>query len=322
MYKINRLFYARMLAISHRTLSSLLKWKCQALRHDNNLQIESIKSSTNKAAVSGNVSATFKIVRGLAGVKSAPRSLSGIKDKDGNILTDKLAIADRWQQYHAATLSATVVDNVSTMCTGPDFTDTASTLSFSVLDVLNAINQLSASKAPGPDGIHAGVLQAGGLVVGHQLWTLINMILKSGNVPWKWRGGRIVSRWKGKGDQQVCENHRGLLISDHASKVLASLVHTNLNEKYTRFVGPFRFGATAKRGADLAHVLRFALLGVCHSSGWSGAVFYLDLARAVDAAIREVVVGPMGNPEDAMRTLFTKLGLSFVDANDLSNYIT
>eukprot|EP00973_Karenia_brevis_P046529 6452647-Karenia_brevis.AAC.1 len=119
---------------------------------------------------------------------------------------------------------------------------------------------------------------------------LILHIIACEKVPLNFRGGRIVDVWKNKGDQELCENSRGLLISNHVAQVLTTLLKDNLNKYYEHFVGDVQCGCVSKRGCDIAnHIVRSfidcaALLGNCLF------VLFLDLVKAFDLVIREILM--------------------------------
>ena len=82
-------------------------------------------------------------------------------------------------------------------------------------NLLDADKRLPSGKAVGPDGVHAELLKAGGLAFGTKLFGIVSRLIASEVWPVQWKGGRIVDLFKGKGSAAVCDNSRGLLISDH-----------------------------------------------------------------------------------------------------------
>ena len=88
----------------------------------------------------------------------------------------------------------------------------------------------------GPDGLEAEVLAAGG----EQIIVAVSAILESAgrlmHAPVKWRGGRIISCYKSKGDIEITANSRGLLLSDHLAKTLTGALQGMVDDGYTSFI--------------------------------------------------------------------------------------
>eukprot|EP00973_Karenia_brevis_P009038 1223358-Karenia_brevis.AAC.1 len=100
------------------------------------------------------------------------------------------------------------------------------------------MQSLGKYKAIGIDGISAEVLVAGGWAMAVHIHQLIMHIVSTEVVPLDFRGGRLVDVWKRKGDQEVCDNSRGLLISNHISQVLTTLIKDHIADTYESYVSP------------------------------------------------------------------------------------
>jgi hypothetical protein len=139
-----------------------------------------------------------------------------------------------------------------------------------------------------------------------------------------WRGGRLQECYKGKGDQDVCDSFRGLLISDHMGKTLTSLLQLHLNERYTAYVTVNQFGAVRRRGTALAsHTLR-SFMDACRLMGYSIAIIFVDLSKAFDLIVRQLVLGwdaSLETMEQKMGVL-TSLGLPEDVAGKIASYIS
>ena len=97
--------------------------------------------------------------------------------------------------------------------------------------------------------------------------------------------------WKKKGDPAVCDNNRGLLISDHSGKGLTSMIKEAIDPAYTANIPRNQYGAVAFKGTDFAsHVIRSAL-SYASLAHMSVMVLFLDLVKAFDKAIRQLVYG-------------------------------
>ena len=106
----------------------------------------------------------------------------------------------------------------------PDHTQPESSFCPTVLQVYECLMSLANGKAVGQDGIIAEVLKAGGWQCAYIIHGIISNIAKHKYVPVNWKGGRIATLFKGKGDPAVCGHSRGLLVLDHMAKILSDLL--------------------------------------------------------------------------------------------------
>eukprot|EP00973_Karenia_brevis_P047668 6616394-Karenia_brevis.AAC.1 len=143
----------------------------------------------------------------------------------------------------------------------------------------------------------------------------------SGYVAKTWRGGKIVDHWKSKGAAKDCNNSRGLLLADHALKVLTGLLQDAADKPYREYVGPDQHGCTKSHGTEFAiHVTR-AFTDWCKMMGKSFFILFVDLTKAFDLAIREILFGWKHNFDDDPMEFLCNFGLSRKDAETLANDI-
>ena len=143
-----------------------------------------------------------------------------------------------------------------------------------------------------------------------QLWQIISWAVAIERVPLSWRGGRVANLFKGKGAATLTDNYRGLLISDHASKVLTGALQEEITPKYQRFVGFDQHGGAPGLGtAEASHAVR-TFMEVAKMLGLSCAILFLDLTKAFDKAVRELVMGHMqGVPRECEQEVLRSLAL-------------
>ena len=94
----------------------------------------------------------------------------------------------------------------------------------------------------GEDGLSAYVIRAGGWLAAELIHEVINDIIHTSFIPVVWRGGKLVVLYKGKGSAGDVDNYRGILVSDHLSKVLTSLLQSHLKIVYMKVIGETQFG--------------------------------------------------------------------------------
>ena len=192
-------------------------------------------------------------------------------------------------------------------------------------DVEAVIGSLKGDSGVGTDQLSAWLLKAGGRTVAVIVLELINDILAAKHVPMAWRGGRLVVLFKGKGSPSDPDNYRGILVSDHLGKILTALLQRHLNPLYAQLVGKSQFGAVAGRGTALASLSLRTFADLCSARGWSLFVLFIDLSKAFDYAIREVVMGWMPSMKcqnlQAKRNHLHKLGVLPEHSAELAAWI-
>ena len=93
-----------------------------------------------------------------------------------------------------------------------------------VTDVDQKVQALSGAKAAGPDGLPPGVVKAGGCPMAVMIHDVIQTTINTFTWPARWKGGWMVTPWKGKGSTTECNDHRGILVADAMSKVPTGLL--------------------------------------------------------------------------------------------------
>ena len=116
--------------------------------------------------------------------------------------------------------------------------------------------------------------------------------------PTKWRGGRIVDAYEGKGDPAECDNSRTILLADHAGKGLACQVKDKVEPEYGANVPDNQYGAVAGRGTDFASHIISSAIAAASLSQWSIFILFVDLVKAFDRVIRQIAYGWGPNPSD------------------------
>ena len=106
-----------------------------------------------------------------------------------------------------------------------------------------------------------------------------------------WIGGQITDVFKNNGSREECDASRGILLSDHSRKSLCKDLYDNIMPLYESRMPRDQFGAVSGRSTDFAtHIVR-SLFDNCHSAALSFFILFVDLAKAFDRIVREIVFG-------------------------------
>ena len=175
------------------------------------------------------------------------------------------------------------------------------------------------SNAVGPDGLAAEVLKAGQAAFGSKVFTVVERLVASEVFPVQWKGGKIVDRHKGKGAAPVCDKSRGLLSGDHVSKAVIDLLKQAIDPIYHQKVPPTQFGAVRSGGTDVPHHIIRSACDYAALADLSVCVLFVDLVKAFDRILRELIFGFPQGVTDKFPYL-TSLGLSEVQAGILQQW--
>ena len=94
----------------------------------------------------------------------------------------------------------------------------------SFVEKQNVVHRMKWGKVPGICGIHAELLEAGGIAVLVSLHAVLCSAWNTGIIPTDWKRGLAVPLWTGKGDRQDCNNYRGVTLLSVQGKVFARII--------------------------------------------------------------------------------------------------
>ena len=320
----------RRIAMLEYNLKMACKVKAKYVALDKVASIEAAADEAQMAANANDSKMLFSIVRRLSGTPA--RALSTLKDESGNVISSNDELVARWRSHFCKVFKASIAEKLPTavqlhsreevpgghsivLAADPKQNNEYLYLDWSTYDlacamkrqgfsptlndVEGAISALKGDSGVGVDRISAWIIKAGGRPVAAIILEIIEDILTTEYIPVVWRGGRLVVLFKGKGSATDPDNYRGILVSDHLGKILTSLIQRHLGDVYMRMVGQAQFGAVAGRGTALASFSLRSFADVATMKGWSLFILCVDLSKAFDYAIREVVMGWMPTFKDA-----------------------
>ena len=105
------------------------------------------------------------------------------------------------------------------------------------------------------------------------------------------RGSRIVDLWKGKGDGMQCDLRWGLSIPDHVTKTFLLPVKHALEPFYRSNMPVSQLGGVSDGGTDFASHIILEVMNYARVHDSCLFVLFLDLGKAFDKVIRELVFG-------------------------------
>ena len=158
-------------------------------------------------------------------------------------------------------------------------------------EVQRVVRSLPNNKAFGTDMILAELWKAGCEVTCNELTLLLDWILRTGDVPAAWRGGRLARLFKGKGPTESTDSYRGLLIGDHTAKVCTGVLAPEVKKAIEQFLPPQQCGSTKGGGTNRGHHLVSTFVRPARKHKIPAAILFIDLFEVFDKLVRQVVFG-------------------------------
>ena len=209
--------------------------------------------------------------------------ITTIKDAQGQIITDKHHIKQRWVGYFEGLLNPNeeMRDN-----------------NFSAQDILEpepeilrseveeSLKLAKTEKEPGRDGITIEIIKAAEEASVELLWRVCREVWKDGIAPTEWRQSIIIPIWKRKGDRGECSQCRGISLLSQSSKVFARILEKRIRSIVEPQLSENQFGFRKNKGcSDATFILR--QLQEKHIE-WNKPVYmaFIDQEKAFDRIVR------------------------------------
>ena len=213
-----------------------------------------------------------------------------VKDLNGQMLTEGEAVNKRWVEHFEELLN--YEDNREARITAVAFEQGVPRMGRSnealvtKNEVEEALRIMRTGKAAGLDGIPAECLKKGGVAVVEWLVRLLNICFEAGEVPADWRMAAIVPIFKGKGDQHVCGNYRGISLLSMVGKLFGRVLINRIRDGTEDALKDEQCGFRRGRGCvDQIFVVRQGCekyLAKGKDSFWA----FMDLEKAYDRVDR------------------------------------
>lgn len=313
------LLWRRVSSMAWRACSRLQQSVKPHIDADRAAFLEEKAIEAQRAARVGDWRTTFAIVRSLSGRRPAQRKQQ-VRKKCGELTVNEEERQARWQQHFTDVFGGTEVDKQVLRDQRVPPPVLSSDLVVSPTSTAAALTRLGCNKGVGPDGVQAEFLRAGADALAVRVADAYGRVAATEQWPVAWTGGTIVDVHKAKGPDDDCDESRGIILEDHLAKGLKELIAPYVTPAYTQSMPVDQYGATAGRGTDIAsHVVR-SFLDTCAAKATSHFVLFIDLVKAFDRIIREIVLGWPGDVDDPSAYL-ASLGLDAEQREWLAGYV-
>ena len=220
---------------------SWINSQCQAIE-------ENLRHTNTKQA--------FAIVKNLTRNRQSRTAV--INDKNGRMITEAKAVAERWREYCHDLYSHPLNVDTDIMKRPQEVEEQEERLPILREEVVTAIKQLKAGKAAGIDNIPGELLREGGESTVSILLKICNEVWISGKWPPSWTTSIIVPIPK-KGDLKECQNYRTISLISHPSKVLLKVILNRLRPQIEPLLADEQAGFRAGR-STVEQILNLRLL--------------------------------------------------------------
>ena len=205
---------------------------------------------------------------------------------ESTLLTDKYAILERWTEHLNSVLNRPSSVNDNAINRLPQIECNVLLDEFpTVTETRIAIQHLSSGKAPDADAIPAEVYKAGGLPMAEKF----QCICRKKAIPQDFKDVSIIYLYKRKGNPQVCDNHRGIILLSIAGKILANILLNRLNAHLDQagYLPESQCRFRKDRGTiDMIFTVR-QLQGKCQEQNMDLYMTFVDLTKAFDTVSRD-----------------------------------
>ena len=201
----------------------------------------------------------YQLVNGLR-QDFKPR-IRSCRNKEGEILTGKRAVLDRWKEHFETLLNegneqdaniSELRSKESETTAHEDTEEQPPTL----LEVESAILKQRNNRSPGPDNIYTELLKQDIPELTERLHKVIQTVWTQEILPIDWTEGAIVPIHK-KGDQLECANYRGITLLNTTYKVFSAILYNRMLSHVKKLLGNYQCGFRAgKSTTDQIHALR------------------------------------------------------------------
>ncbi|PZC74908.1 hypothetical protein B5X24_HaOG207038 [Helicoverpa armigera] len=206
-----------------------------------------------------------------------------VKDPDGNLLCEDLAVKERWRSYFHELLNKQHRE-----VQPPDLPPNQGLVPPITPDEVQlALRRMKNRKAVGADGVPIEVWKAMGPRGVGILTNLFNRVWDTGRIPNQWRRRVITPVFKGKGSVQECGNYRGIKVMSHTMKLFERIVDSRLRQEC--IVSDCQYGFRPGHGTmDPVFALRI-VMEKYRAKNTPLHFLFLDMQKAFDCVPRMMI---------------------------------
>ena len=226
-----------------------------------------------------------------------------IKDKEGNIVTTKEQIFGEYEEHYKQVLTnrnikegfeiyEKEINKQVTMCHKiTEYDEHEINEPFSEKEVREVIKSLKNNKSPGPDEFSNEIIINAGENLIKNMVKMFNYFWKHEKIPHELMKITIKSIYKGKGETNCLNNHRGIFLSSILLKFYEKLIMNRASSKIeNNSFSEFQAGGRPYRGTrDQLFILRSVIEYKIYNKD-KMILQFMDLTKAFDKMVLKIVM--------------------------------
>ena len=172
--------------------------------------------------------------------KKGPTRTTIIKDANGNLLTERSEVLNRWQEYVGELYSDNSRGNkeIENTKNGPDILRS---------EVEHALRKMKWRKAEGSDGIVVEMVEAAGEFALTKIVEMANQIYRTGKIPERMKESEFIVIPKKEGAVD-CGKYRTISIMSQVAKIVLKVLDERLKSKVAECVDEEQYGFRKGKG--------------------------------------------------------------------------
>ena len=272
----------------YRRTSAMIQRSC---RQDKNRHIENICREIETQSRSGEPKEMFRTIRRIT--RSFKAQTGVIEDENGEILTNREQIGDRWKRYCQCLYGDD--DGKMEPIKLPEEREPPILRE----EIVKAIQKLRNGRAPGADMVTGEMLKVTGEIGIDILHDICRDIWNSGTWPSDWTSSVYIPIHK-KGKTENCCNYRTITLTSHASKVLLNVIHERIRHFLNEQIPLEQAGFVKGRGTREQILNVRQLIEKCREFNTPLILCFVDYNKAFDCVKWKnlwVILAEMGVPE-------------------------
>lgn len=232
------------------------------------------------------------------------KSLPMIRNEEGHVVLSKAEAVDRWRRHFSQIEGGVTTSPEQLWRDTEAHRESAECPPLSaaefptIYELEHHLRRSALGKACGVDNIPGEVLHASSPFLAQHLWPLLMKMSVRVQEPLQFKGGKLISLFKGKGSPLECSSYRAILVSSPLGKCLHNVFRSRIVPHLQRASTPLQY--SCQQGgmvAMAAHTIRLAQ-GRSKLRGVSDYTFFVDIASAYYTLLRQLSVDLTCGDED------------------------
>ena len=224
----------------------------------------------------------FRIAKQMKIGKKEVQGSRFIKDDNGTVLTKDSEITHRWRNFFQ---EITTKENPYKI--GEEDITQGPLDDINELEIKDIIKGIKNGKAAGPSGLAGELIKASEEIGVNVMTNICRELFKGEIIPYDWKNSFTIPIYKGKGENLVCQNYRGIRLLEHGLKIYEKILEKRLEEIVKIENCHFGF-LKGKSTTDAIFIIR-QLKEKYQEKKLKLYHIFIDLEKAFDRVPREVI---------------------------------